>query len=344
MVATQEGVRWDNWGQMSTSTPVSNSPGNRAIPEGSGAGGLRGVVYAALGYLLQRCIEWLVRLTGRRVLKADAPWLNCVIGKPGKIGTEVYRQIAEEEKLELRMPEDAGLIPDFSVLCGPGFEPDKIHPRIRHFYEHTAAYHLEVWSEVYFAGKFVLWLLVEFISRQMDQLNFPISSLEVANGMTSEIVQLKEPITGRLVHTGWLRRFRSTGKVIYAGLYSTTTMPGEENPCVKVTFPCYGSSSVYLRPCAHADGSFGLVSTGAAFGRAGFYRILESGKDAWRVRNFKTLHEIFRVYVDEEGVLRTDHTITFVGLTILRLHYKMTLAESSKKKPTAGVEAALQSK
>ena len=48
------------------------------------------------------------------------------------------------------------------------------------------------------------------------------------------------------------------------------------------------------------------------------------GKDAWRVRNFKTLHEIFRVYVDEEGVLRTDHEIRFVGLTILRLHYKMT--------------------
>jgi hypothetical protein len=40
---------------------------------------------------------------------------------------------------------------------------------------------------VYFAGKFVLWLLVEFISRRMDQLNFPVSALEVAKGMTSEI-------------------------------------------------------------------------------------------------------------------------------------------------------------
>ena len=228
------------------------------------------------------------------------------------------------------MPPGAGLLPDFSALRGPSFAPESIHPQIRHFYEHTAAYHLEVWSEVYFAGKFVLWMLVEFISRQMDQLNFPISSLEVAKGMTSEVVRLSDPATGRLVHTGWLRRFRSTGKVIYAGLYSTTNMPGEENPCVKVTFPCYGSSSVYLRPLAHSDGSFGLVSTGAAFGSAGFYRILESGTDAWRVRNFKTLHEIFRVYVDEENVLRTDHIITFVGLTILRLHYKMTLAEKAK--------------
>jgi hypothetical protein len=315
---------------MDSSTHVSKSETN-SNTEFQQSGGVRGFVYLVLGFLLQKCIEWLVRLTGRRVLKADAPWLNCVIGRPGRIGTEVYRQIAQEEKLELSMPAQAGLVPNFLDLKGPSFEPEKIHPRIRHFYEHTAAYHLEVWSEVYFAGKFVLWLLVEFISRQMDQLNFPISSLEVAKGMTSEIVQLREPGSGKLVHTGWLRRFRSTGKVIYAGLYSTTNLPGEENPCVKVTFPCYGSSSVYLRPRAHPDGSFGLVSTGAGFGRAGFYRILESGKDGWRVRNFKTLHEIFRVYMDEDDVLRTDHTITFVGLTILRLHYKMTLVEKSRK-------------
>ncbi len=214
-------------------------------------------------------------------------------------------------------------------------------PRIRHFYEHTALYKLEVWSEVYFAGKFVLWLLVEFISRRMDQLNFPISSLEVAKGMTSEIVQLREPGSGRLAYTGWLRRFRATGKAIYAGLYSVTQTPGETNPCVKVTFPCFGSSNVYLRPCAYADGTFGLVSTGAAFGRSGFYRIVESGAEHWRVRNFKTLHEIFHVYADEDGVLRTDHEITFVGLTILRLHYKMTLAEKAKSEDALEVRSSL---
>lgn len=139
-----------------------------------------------------------------------------------------------------------------------------------------------------------------------------------------------------------LRRFKSTGKVIYAGIYSTTQIPGEANPCVKVTFPCRGSANVYLRPRSYSDGSFGLVSTGAAFGRSGFYRIVEAGKDAWRVRNFTTLHEIFRVYVDQEDVLRTDHTITFVGLTILRLHYKMTLAPDKARGQPASVEVALK--
>jgi hypothetical protein len=310
----------------------------RPVVEGERA---EAILSALMGGVLQFCIEWLVRISGRRVRKADVPWLDCVMGKPGLIGAGIYQRIADDEHLQLSTPPDAGLVPDFSMLRGPSFDPDVVHPLIRHFYEHTALYHLEVWSEVYFAGKFVLWLLVEFISRRMDQLNFPISSLEVAKGMTSEVVRLTEPGSGKLAHTGWLRRFRSTGKVIYAGLYSQTRLPGEENPCVKVTFPCYGSSNVYLRPKAYEDGSFGLLSTDSRFGSCGFYRIVESGTDDVHVRCFKSLHEIFHVYVDEEGVLRTDHEIQFLGLTILRLHYKMTLTAKARSEAD-GAATSLQ--
>jgi hypothetical protein len=118
--------------------------------------GVRAAVYSVLGLLLQVTIEWLVRLTGRRIRKSEAPWLDCVLGKPGVIGTGVYQRIAEEEKLAITQPLDAGLIPSLGSLRGPSFDPERVDPRIRHFYEHTALYKLEVWSEVYFAGKFVL--------------------------------------------------------------------------------------------------------------------------------------------------------------------------------------------
>jgi len=321
--------------------PRSNA-NDSSLPEEQRRG-IAQSIHIAFAWALETGIEWLVRITGQKIQRQDAPWLSCVPGMPGIIGSGVYQRIAEVEHLEVRTPRDAGLIPDFEALRGPSCDPDKVHPQIRHFYEHAALYHLEVWSEVYLAGRFFLWLLVEFISRRMNQLNFPISSLEVAKGMTSEVLQLREPGSGRLVYTGWLRRFKSNGKVIYAGIYSTTRIPGEANTCVKVTFPCRGSANVYLRPCSYADGSFGLVSTGAAFGSSGFYRIVEAGKNAWRVRNFTTLHEIFRVYLDEEGVLRTDHTITFVGLTILRLHYKMSLAGNVSKNAPADVGASMQS-
>jgi hypothetical protein len=287
----------------------------------------RGALHGAFAAVLELGIESMVRLTGRRIRRSDAPWLNCFLGQAGLIGTGIYQRIADQEHLKLRTSLQAGQIPAFEALRGPSFDPSAVDSRIRHFYEHTAAYHLEVWSEVYFVGRFFLWLLVEFLSRRMDQLNFPISSLDLANGLTSELVQLYEPVTERVVSTGWLRRMKSTGRVIYAGIYSTTRIPCEENPCVKVTFPCRGSANVYLRPVAHADGSFGLDSSGSGFGKSGFYRLVESGPEHWRVRNFTTLHELFRVYVDPEGVLRTDHKISFVGLTILRLHYKMTPLE-----------------
>lgn len=281
-------------------------------------------VHRLVSFLLEEGIQLWIRITGKRIRLEDASWLAAPLGEPKRIGTGIYERIAQAEGLQIRTPPDAGLIPDFNVLRGPSFNPDAIREEVRHFYEHAAQYHLEVWSEVSLTGRFFLWLLVEFISRRMDQLNFPISSLEVAKGMTSEVVQLMDPATGRVVDTGWLRRLKSSGHVIYAGLYSVTQLPGEENPCVKVTFPCRGSANVYLRPVQHADGSFGLDSSGSAWGRSGFYRVVGSVNGQRRVRYIKTLHELFHVYVDDEEVLRVDHTISFLGLTILRLHYKMS--------------------
>jgi hypothetical protein len=303
---------------MTTATSPSATSTGR-LPENT-----PGRLHSLFGAVLAIAIELLVRATGRRIRPADNPWLSCFLGDSGRIGTGIYQRIAAAEHLEVRTPAAAGLIADFETLRGPGFDPDFVHSRIRHFYEHAAAYNLEVWSEVYLLGRFFLWLLVEFLSTHMDQLNFPLSSLDVAKGMSSEVVQLVDRATGEVRHTGWLRRLKSSGRVIYAGVYSTCRIPNEGNPVVKVTFPCRGSANVYLRPVAHPDGSFGLDSSGSGWGRSGFYRIVKAGSDRWRVRNFRTLHELFHVYVDKEEILRCDHKITFVGLMILRLHYKMT--------------------
>jgi hypothetical protein len=306
---------------MSSMPSANKDAANSSAPQYSG---LRGALYVFVSFCLETGIHLWVSLTGALVRKADAPWLSCPLGGVEPIGTGIYERVAREEGLEIRIPPDAGLLPSFNVLRGPSFDPDAVHPQIRHFYEHAAQYHLEVWSEVSLTGRFFLWLLVEFISRRMDQLNFPISSLEVAKGMSSEVLQLVERSSGRVVYTGWLRRLKSSGRVIYAGLYSTVQLPGESNPCVKVTFPCRGSANVYLSPEANPDGSFGLASVGTTFGRSGFYRLIDGGADHFRVRHVRSLREVFHVYVDADGVLRTDHTVFFLGLTILRLHYKMT--------------------
>jgi hypothetical protein len=266
--------------------------------------------------------QW-VRLTGKRVARQEAGWLDCPMGPPGRIGAEFYNYLAQREGLTIQPAPDAGLLPSFDALRGPDFDPDKVRPEVRDFYEHTSCYRLEAWSEAALSSRFFLWALTRFVSRRMDQLNFPVSSLELAGGMTSDVLPMVRGGAQR-VYTGWLRRLVTGDRVIYTGLYSVEQPPGCANPCVKVSFPLpFGSSTVFLRPEVQPDGSFKLISSGSRFGDPGFYRMVEADAAHWHVRYIRTLREFFHVYVDRQGTLRTDHTVRFLGLTPLRLHYKL---------------------
>ncbi len=279
-----------------------------------------------IGDVLAACIRLMVRLIGRRVTREEAPWLNCPMGTSKLIGADFYHQLAIDEQLKIA-DEPAGLLTDFSLLKGEGFDPTQVRQEIHEFYERTSEFRLEAWSEAPLFTRMFLWVLTRFVSRRMNQLNFPVSSLELAGGMTSDLLPMNND-SGQRVYTGWLRRLAKSGHVIYTGLYSVES-PGEfADPCVKVSFPLpQGSATVFLRPEAQPDGSFKLISSGRKFGEPGFYRMVELKPGVWKVRNFRTLREYFHVYVDESGMLRTDHLVTFLRLTILRLHYKCERAK-----------------
>jgi hypothetical protein len=286
-----------------------------------------------VGALAAAGIRLWVRLTGRRVSKHAAPWLQCPMGPRGRIGAEFYEHLAHREHLQVRRSPAAGLLTDFDALKGSSFDPASVRPAIRDFYEHTSCYHLEAWSEAGLLTRFFLWALTEFVSRRMDQLNFPVSSLELAGGMTSSVLPMFDA-SGRWVYTGWLRRLVAADRVIYTGLYSTERPAAFPDPCVKVSFPLpLGSATVFLRPEAQPDGSFKLISSGSRFGEPGFYRMVEVDADHWKVRYIRTLRESFHVYVDREGTLRTEHMVRLLGLTVLRLHYKMERARQGLPAP-----------
>jgi hypothetical protein len=277
-----------------------------------------------IGGVVAAGIRQWVRLTGRRLARQDAPWLDCPMGPRGRIGAGFYDSLAERQHLRIEPSPDAGLLPSFDALRGEHFDPARVRPEIRDFYEHTACYRLEAWSEAPVLTRAFLWGLTKFVSRRMDQLNFPVSSLELAGGMASDVLPMVEPDSGRRAYTGWLRRLVAADRVIYTGLYSVERPAAYPDPCVKVSFPLpLGSATVFLRPRANPDGSFELLSSGSRFAEPGFYRMVEAGPDHWRVRYIRTLREFFHVYVDAQGTLRTDHVVRFLGLKVLHLHYKM---------------------
>jgi hypothetical protein len=277
---------------------------------------------AAIG---AQVIYLLIRLFGRPYRRAELPWLDGPFGGD-QIGEAPYQEAADAEQLTLdRQPADGGLLPSFAALDGEGFDAGAVHPLIREFYEHTTWFAMDVWSRTSFPANLALALLVTTISRQVNQLNFPLSPLESARGISSEIILLRRA-DGSVRYSGWLRKLGAAGRVLYTGFYLAERAPRETCPCVKVIFPMpRGNATVLLRPQVGEKGALLLDTRGRHFGGAGFYRVQQ--RDATRVRVWRisTLRERFRLYVDEHeaDVLRCDHSIRFLGLPVLALHYKL---------------------
>jgi hypothetical protein len=278
-----------------------------------------------LGTGLQRGIELWVRVFGRRIDAVGDSWLVGPIAATGAVGPGFYRDFAKSQGLTVRAPgPEAGLLDAFDALAGPGFEPGRVQAEVARFYEHTAGFQLDVWSQWSWLFRPFGWLLIRLVSRRMQQLNIPLSPLETSRGMTSEVLVLEDPATGRRAYTGWLRTTLETGDVVYAGLYAVATPPRAPGPCVKVVFPVpRGNTTVFLRPEVQPDGSFLLRSGGRGFGDSGFYRLVRTGEGRFRARYIPAMKETIHVGLDRQGVLRTEHVFRFFRLEILRLDYKI---------------------
>src|SRR6476659_3013364 len=105
-------------------------------------------LYNILGAAAEKAINVGVRLLGRTLDLADFPWLSGPVGLPGALGTQLYTQIAADENLEQRRSATAGLLADFASLHSDRFDSANVDRQIRDFYEKTAAYELEAWSDV----------------------------------------------------------------------------------------------------------------------------------------------------------------------------------------------------
>lgn len=216
---------------------------------------------------------------------------------------------------------DAGLLASLDVLDGPGFAAGDLAPQVRDFYEHTARWRMEVWT----AWSPLFWpagaLIGRYFGSRVEQLALPMRTMDVSRGMTSRVVVLADA-GGRQRAAGWLRTLRATNRYIYSGCYTHSTLPAADRPSVHVSFPLQdGNVQVLLRPDADPDGSLWLRSPGDRFGGDGAYVVVRDGHRTFAAA--LPLREIFHVFVDDEGVLRTDHLLKLGRMIVLRLHYRL---------------------
>ncbi|HKF49323.1 MAG TPA: hypothetical protein VKB38_18330 [Terracidiphilus sp.] len=264
-----------------------------------------------------------VRTTGRSISLAEHPWLDGPVGGTRHIGSRFFESYAADHGLAVVEEGARGLLPNFMLLGNGNPAIATIAREVRDFYEQTSEFGLDVWSEWHGLFKPFGKVLSTIFSCRLEQLNVPLSSLDSARGMTSRVLQMRRP-DGSIAETAWVRELHATGKVLYAGSYSTCSVPGHPSPCVKVVFPLpNGNAIVLMKVEVSADGSMSLRSIGDRFGDPGFYFVVHgNGGRAW-ARHVRSMTELIHVYPAEQGIMRTDHRLWIWGIEFLRLHYRM---------------------
>ncbi|MFX4271615.1 hypothetical protein ACQBAR_00025 [Propionibacteriaceae bacterium Y1685] len=285
---------------------------------------------ATASHVLDFLARRLWSTTGRRVdLAGEHRWLDAPTTTAPTVADGWVTDAASRWGAALVEERDTGLIADLSVFDRPpgstgrddlGFSAAALQPAIRDFYQRTAGWRVEVWTEwrpPYGIGGSLISALY---GRRVHQLALPVRPLEVSRGMDSRVVRFVGA-DGASLGSAWLRTLRRTGEFVFSGLYRPIDLPGYAAPMLNVNFPLqHQNLQAYLRPETQPDGSLVLHSGAGRFGDPGTYILItDRGPTVVRV----PLHERFTCWTDEEGVLRTDHELKLGRGTALRLHYKL---------------------
>jgi hypothetical protein len=276
---------------------------------------------ASLASALDLSTRCFWSIVGRPIDVAGAQsWLNSPSNSRGGIGDQWLD--AFEVAGHVRAPSRGdGLLETMTALDGPCFDTAQVDSRVRQFYEHTASWRMEVWSQ--WSGIFAPGgeLIARLWGRRVEQLALPMQPLAVSRGMASA-VRVVDDQHGNRVGAAWLRTLRSDGSKVYSGFYRVSALPDNDQPHVQVAFPLEnGNVQVFLTPRNDPDGSFWLHSRSARFGADGAYVVVRIGS-RWHAAQV-ALRETFHVYTDNEGVLRTDHSLKVGRWQALRLHYRL---------------------
>ena len=283
-----------------------------------------------------------VQIAGRRLLLKDHLWLDGPIGNTRLIGKDFFLNYALQHNLQVVQTGVRGLVDDLTALAGGSSDITHVEAPVRNFYERTSEYTIDAWSKWHGLFQPFGEALAIIFSRRLQQMNIPLSPLDSARGMTSNVIQLREPQTGNLLQTAWVRELNATRNVIYAGTYSICTIPGHPTPCIKVVFPLpNGNAVVVMRPEVRLDGSFFLTSAGNTFGDPGFYFVVHAGDGTIWTRYLKSMQETIHVYAAEHGATRADHILHLWGKEFLRLHYRMLAKDAQPSQ--LDVKEAVQS-
>lgn len=236
-----------------------------------------------LAYKRQKIQDWFTQqwviLWGRKINLDEHSWLFGPFGELNGIGEDFIYQLASKGNLTVvRNSKSKGLLNSIQSLNLPEKEINKLSPKVIDFYEKTADYNLQLkvhWNPLF---KVFGYLVNRLFSQRINQLNIPTENISDSENLISEIIELISKENKEVKYTIWLRKFQTTGIVIYSGIYTTCTIPAGVT-CIKAIFPLpKGNATVILKPSIGDKNELILDSSGVKFGDAGFYFLLNDSE------------------------------------------------------------------
>jgi len=237
------------------------------------------------------------------------------LSSTGRTGPAFFERLAPTGR-----SHPTGLVDDFTEYARPDFDPLRIDPEIRRFYEQTANYTLWVvpeWKPGFrLGGK--LW---GAMARRVQQLVLPSDTALQRHGVKGAIVAVDDLADGRQRVRGWIRTYVSDGMPIYVAAYSSHVINGMRYMNIAFPLPFSNLSSI-LRLDHDSPTGTGLRLTSCALAEApGGDQGVYLANRLLPVR--LPLNETIWVWKSDEPavVLRARHEMWLFGVKYLELDY-----------------------
>ena len=294
----------------------------------------------ALGFALCGLLAWTISPPQSHVVPPGVPFSR--LASRGRVGAEFVHRVAATPGTR---HQPSGMMDDLAAYRRSDFDPGRVHPAIRSFYECTASYGLLVRAEWRpgFRAAARIW---KWFSMRIGQMDFPLSSEERDDTIASRIVAIDEAVDGRPNVRAWVRTYLETADPMYVAAYAHHTLGSQTY--MNIAFPLPGGNLTSVLRIEEAPMGHQLcgvllttLSTPAAVGDEGVYFTTR----ALPVRLL--LNERIYVWVEDTHQAPEDtaarlreltvfgrHDIWFFGLPCLTLHYRI--------RPVAELPAILQ--
>ncbi|WP_435119359.1 hypothetical protein [Halolamina sp. C58] len=255
---------------------------------------------------------------------------------PISAGWYVGPEFVEREGLATG-EEPAGEVADVAHFAGETFDPERLHPEVRRFYERTAEYEMRYranWHRPFRSGAAV----ASRLTSRIEQLNLPGPGDESWHRLESRFLDIAEPGSvgidddpaepAREDVRAWVRTDPETDEAVFVALYATHHRDGDGFVNISVPVPGGGVDTVMRPenlPAEGVDGGTGIRLTTAPSGDPGLF--LRTPLGAFAVPGGQRF-DVWPVEGEAEGEprLRATHEMWLLGRPFLTVEYEIERA------------------